>query len=99
MTSLDSLQSTDFSAHVGQPFPLKAGEMDLVLTLREVKLLGHRRTDASRDPFSLEFHGPAGVRLPQGIVALEHPTLGTLEVFITQIGLSAGNSSFEAIFT
>ena len=99
MTSLDSLLSTDFSPHVGQPFPLKVGETELVLSLHEVKVLGHRRAEASRDPFSLEFHGPAGVRLSQGTYALQHPTLGSLEVFITQIGLSAGNSSFEAIFT
>lgn len=99
MTALDSLQAADFSPHLGQTFPLQAGETALNLTLHEVKVLGHRRTEASRDPFSLEFHGLAGLRLPQGIYALTHPSYGRLDLFVTQIGLNATSSVLEVIFT
>lgn len=71
----------------------------LTLVLNEVNVLGHRRPEASRDPFSLLFQGPAGVRIPQGVYRIENPVSGTMEIFITQVGGSAAGSLFEAIFT
>jgi hypothetical protein len=62
-------------------------------------LLGHRRTGTSRDPFSLTFRGPAGLRGEQGIHRLEHPELGVLEIFLVQIAGQPDGSVFEAIFT
>jgi hypothetical protein len=99
MTALASLQAADFSQHLGQVFPLQVGDTVLSLTLHAVKVLGHRRPEAVRDPFSLEFHGPVELRLSQGIHALTHPVHGRLEVFFTQAGASATGSVLEAIFT
>ncbi len=99
MTALDQLQASDFSAHQGVVFPVKVGDVSWELVLRAVKVLGHRRPEASREPFALEFTGPVGARLAQSIVQLQHPTLGVLEIFITQVGMKPEGSQFEAIFT
>ncbi len=69
------------------------------LTLVEVNLLGHRRPEASREPFSLIFQGPPRHRLPQGIHRLQHPKAGSMDVFVTQVGDSPAGSLFEVIFT
>jgi hypothetical protein len=70
-----------------------------VLTLHDAKLLGPRRTEALRDPFSLLFRGPQRLRLPQGIYRMKNESLGELEMSITQEGDGAKGSEFEAIFT
>ena len=62
-------------------------------------MLGHRRTEAKRDPFALTFQGKQDWRIPQRTHLLEHASLGTLEISITQIGDSARGSTFEAILT
>lgn len=99
MIPLDQLQPADFSALTGQPFGVKAGGQGIELILQSVTVLGHRRADAARDPFSLLFQGPPRLRLQQGVYAFENQVLGTLEIFITQIGDGAQGSTFEAIFT
>lgn len=97
---LDSLSAASFDPFVGSGFRLRLddqGRGDLVLA--GVRVLGHRRAGASRDPFALDFRGPAGMRLMQGIVSLDHPEAGAFEIFITQIADKPDGSLFEAIFT
>jgi hypothetical protein len=98
MLDLETLQHSTFADLVGQRFHVVAGE-GFELELSEAKLLGHRRADASRDPFSLAFRGAHGLRLPQGIYRFENETLGAMEIFIAQTGDSARGSEFEAVFT
>lgn len=100
--ALDALEAGFFEPLRDSVFLLMGGQGDLPeieLKLVEVSVLGHRRPDAVREPFSLTFRGPAGCRLGQGIQRLRHPEAGVVEVFITQIGDGAGGSQFEVIFT
>lgn len=90
--SLESLAAAHFEPLLGSSFELR-------LELVEVRLLGHRRPEASREPFALTFRGPANWRLPQGIHCFGHPQTGSLEIFVTQVGDGPGGSLFEAIFT
>jgi len=99
MIDLESLRHTSFEHLVGEDFSVGAQEPVLTMRLMEARILGGRRADASREPFSLVFRGASGLRLPQGIYRLENPTFGTTEIFITQIADGPGGADFEAIFT
>ncbi len=95
MIALETLQHSSFAPLLGQAFTLQAGHE---LVLHETTLLGHRRLEALRDPFSLTFRGPQGLRLPQGIYPFSHPSLGEMEIFIAQTADGPKGSEFEAVF-
>lgn len=95
MASLDQLTHGDFEPLTGQVF--QCGEVSL--TLHSAGLLGHKRPEIAREPFSLVFRGPQGLRAAQGIYRLQNETLGELEIFITQVADGPQGSEFEAVFT
>ncbi len=95
MIPLDTIQLETFSPLVGCGFVTG----DVRLELIAVNPLGHKRTEAARDPFALKLRGPQGLRLGQGIYRFECEGLGGIEFFITQVGDGSQGSEFEAIFT
>jgi hypothetical protein len=95
MIFLDQITHGHFEPLTGQVF--QSGE--LALTLDAVELLGNKRADAARDPFSLLFRGPQGLRVAQGIYRLKNESLGEMEIFITQVADGPKGSQFEAVFT
>ena len=99
MIPLESVGYDTFSPLIGRTFTTTIGEVRVELELSEVKKLGHKRMEASRDPFSLLFRGLQELRLAQGIYCFECEALGEIELFITQVGKGAQGSEFEAIFT
>jgi hypothetical protein len=99
MIDLETLQHASFESLVGQAFSLEIGDDKLPMELAEARLLGGRRPDATREPFSLIFRSAPGVHLPQGIYRFENADLGVMEFFITQIAALPAGSEFEAIFT
>jgi len=99
MTPLESVDHDTFFPLVGQTFAAGGREGRLELCLATVRKLGHRRADAKRDPFSLTFTGPQGLRVPQGTYLFECDALGEIGMFITQVADGANGSEFEAIFT
>lgn len=97
---LDSLTATHFDPHVGTEFSIRPdGAGDVALELIAVRRLGHGVPGASRAPFALDFRGRTGLRLDQGTYPLEHPAIGTIEIFLVQTADRPGGSEFEAIFT
>lgn len=70
-----------------------------MLCLEKVRMLGHRREGASRDPFAIEFRGPSGVLIPQKTYQIEQEDGSPLEIFLVQIADKPEGSLFEAIFT
>ena len=99
MLSLESVDHETFAPLTGHAFITQAGGGRVELQLEAVQILGHRRDDAVREPFSLTFRGPPGLRLPQGIYAFGCEALGEIELFITQVADGPQGSEFEAIFT
>ena len=100
---LERLTANSFAPAVGDTFVLDAGDAGRL----ELELLESRLHDpdapaedasGARAPFSLTFRGPAEPILPQRIYELEHPTLGTLEIFIVPIGRDEAGTSYEAVF-
>jgi hypothetical protein len=99
MIPLESVDHDTFFPLIGGTFALGTGEGRLELRLTAVRKLGHRREGAPRDPFSVIFTGPQGLRVPQGTYQFECETLGEIGMFITQVADGANGSEFEAIFT
>lgn len=93
MADLASLTVDDFRDCVGESFTLSDGA-------RYELVSAEARPDpnAPREPFSLIFAGPPGVVRPQGICALEHAELGTLEIFLVPIAQDAQAVRYQAIF-
>jgi hypothetical protein len=52
-----------------------------------------------RVPFSLQFRVPAPDRFEQKTYTLEHPVIGTFELFLVPIGREGDGYRCEAIFT
>jgi hypothetical protein len=52
-----------------------------------------------RAPFSIVFRGPATPILPQRIYRLEHPAIGSFDLFLVPIGPDERGLRYEAIFT
>jgi hypothetical protein len=74
----------------GRSAALRLAEVaDLPVAATVAPLRGH---DAA---FALRFTGPAG--LPQGIYALRHAALGTLELFLAPVGAAGADLRYEAI--
>jgi hypothetical protein len=102
---LDRLTVSDFIEHLNANFPVDLGSSEVIdLELIEAQTIGDgRRSDSavnSRQPFSLIFRGPRDRMLPQRIHAIEHPTLGTLNIFLVPI-MPEGDSTglhYQAIF-
>jgi hypothetical protein len=98
MLELDKVCRAQFAEFVDQSFELALKDgAPLNVRLVEVRSLGAAQT-GSREPFALEFRADASVRLPQQIYAVSHGQLGTLEIFLVQIGADSTGAYFEAVF-
>lgn len=97
--SLESLDASFFEGRSGSDYLLMIEGGPITLLLERVRPLGHRRNGALRDPFALEFRGPSGIRLPQGIYPLQCEGMETLEIFLVQVADKPDGSLFEAVFT
>jgi hypothetical protein len=102
---LDQLTVSDFIGHVSRTFrvPLDSGEV-FELELIEADTIGESRRPASpgirAQAFSLIFRGPRDRLLPQQIYAIEHPTRGTLGIFLVPLGPDGDSNGlhYQAIF-
>jgi hypothetical protein len=84
---LESLTIGDFSERVGEEFRIIGRDAPVVLTLVEA-------TDLSRP----EAPGPRRSPFSQRTYALEHASLGRLEIFLVPIGPDASGMRYEAVF-
>jgi hypothetical protein len=89
---LEALTAADFSPHLRERFVLSASD-DAALDVELVEVSG-----AGARPFSLVFRGPGEPVLPQRIYRLEHPALGTLDLFLVPIGRQPDGVRYEAVF-
>jgi hypothetical protein len=95
--SLAALTPADFEPHVGREFAIEANGTRVNLKLAQIERLGAARREGGA--FSLTFLSPPGPFLPQGIYAIEHPTLRRLEMFMVPLGPKEGANSYQVIFT
>ncbi len=102
---LEPLTVSDFIGHVNVSFriPLESGEA-IDLELIEARTIGEgHRSDSPgirKQAFSLIFRGPLDRLLPQRIYPIQHPTLGTLEIFLVPLGPEGDTRGhhYQAVF-
>jgi hypothetical protein len=102
---LDQLDVDDFSEHLNAPFRIHVEPGDsLELELIEARAIGPAPSSdgegGRRRSFSLIFRGPTARLLEQRIYPVEHPRLGTIEIFLVPLG-SEGDPEglhYQAIF-
>jgi hypothetical protein len=99
MIPLESVAYDTFAPLTGCDFVVTTGNGPVTLQLSTVQKLGHKRPDAVRDPFSLLFRGPSGLRMPQATYPIACDGLGEVGIFITQVADGPQGAEFEAIFT
>ena len=94
---LDELRAEDFAPHVNTTFRLLRGDEEpLELELIEIGGGAGRYEDSYS--FSLVFRGGLHFRLGQHIFTLEHPALGTLDLFLVPIARDPDGFRYEAVF-
>lgn len=81
---------------LGDAFRVRAPGGALDLLLCEATALPTRA--AGRQPFALLFREPAGAMIPQGTYPVDHPALGTFDLFVVPLGPDAGGMRYEAVF-
>jgi hypothetical protein len=94
---LAALRIDDFTPHLEAVFDMQTAGGVVPLKLAKVDPVG----DSGRagGAFSLIFVAPKGPWLPQAIYPVQHPTLGTLEIFLVPVGSVFGGNGYQAIFT
>jgi hypothetical protein len=95
--SLSSLKAADFEPHLGEEFTVSAADANVAFKLAQLERIGAALRAGGA--FSLLFLSAPGPILPQGIYAMAHPTLGTLELFIVPLGPKDGQNRYEVVFT
>lgn len=99
MIPLETVGHDTFAPLTGHAFITMTGSGLVEIQLSAVQKLGHRRADATRDPFALTFRGPQGLRVAQGTYRFACEALGEIELFITQVADGPQGAEFEAVFT
>jgi hypothetical protein len=94
---LGALRIDDFTPHLDATFDMQAAGGVVPLKLAKADPGG----DSGREggAFSLIFVAPKGPWLPQAVYPVQHPTLGTLEIFLVPVGAAFGGNGYQAIFT
>lgn len=96
-TELNTLVAEDFDALVGTALPVQAHGRDLSLTLEEVWRSPYP-TGRDQPGFSLFLRGDAALPLGQGMLRLQHPVHGALDLFATPVGREATGLRYEIVF-
>jgi hypothetical protein len=93
---LADLKLDDFAPHRDADFGMQANGGRIALKLAKVEPVG--QSGRAGGAFSLLFMAPAGPWLPQTVYPVEHPSLGTIEIFLVPIGPLQGGNGYQAIF-
>ncbi len=78
------------------------GDDSVAFTLVEVRDLATPATmpreEGRRSPFSLLFKAPLAFRVEQGMLEMEHESLGSLELFVVPVREDEQGLYYEAVF-
>jgi hypothetical protein len=94
---LAALGIGDFTPHLEAVFDMQTAGGTVPLKLAKVDPAGN--SGRKGGAFSLIFVAPKGPFLPQAIYPVQHPALGTMEIFLVPIGPRQDGNGYQAIFT
>jgi hypothetical protein len=94
---LDQLRKEDFEPLIGQKLKVSAGASSSELEVAEASTL---KSPSPREtpPFRVILRSRENWRAPQGMFRVEHPTLGTLEMFAVPVGPDNLGLCYEILF-
>jgi len=94
---LDRLRKEDFEPLIGQKIKVASGNASAELEVAEASAL---KSPSPREtpPFRLILRSREGWLAPQGMFRVEHPTLGTLEMFAVPVGPDSQGFCYEILF-
>ena len=97
----DALTPNTFEPHVGSEFSIVLPEGSTTAIELATLVRQEARSHGDRtEPFSMVFVGPQGRSLAQATYAMDHATLGRIEIFIVPIGpRQDGRQQYEAVFS
>jgi hypothetical protein len=93
---LATLRLDDFAPHRDAVFEMQSPAG--VVPLKLVKVDPAGKGGRAGGAFSLLFTAPSGPWLPQAIYPVQHPTLGTMEIFLVPVGPESGGNGYQAVF-
>jgi hypothetical protein len=93
---LATLRLDDFAPHRDAVFEMQSPAG--VVPLKLVKVDPAGESGRAGGAFSLLFTAPSGPWLPQAIYPVQHPTLGTMEIFLVPVGPESGGNGYQAVF-
>jgi Domain of unknown function (DUF6916) len=99
MPDLAALTVEFFSERVGSTFQVEAPPTTISLQITAAAAWSHQPSDGRRQPFSVQFLGPAEPVLPQRIHRLASGTGEALELFLVPLGPSGDGTEYEAVFS
>ena len=101
MKPLEQLTAGDFRPYLNTTFTIRLEGLDpSPLDLVKVAESGPKPWPEARQPFALHFLGPVSTQyLLQHIYALDHPTMGLLELFLVPLGPEQGRMRYEAVIS
>ena len=94
---LERMSREDFDPHLNTTFRLLRGEAE-PLELELVEITGGDGRYENSYSFSLLFRGGPHFRLQQHTFTLEHPALGTLDLFLVPVAREHDGYRYEAVF-
>lgn len=94
---LNTLVAEDFDALVGSAVPAHVAGRDLSLVLEQVWRSPYP-TGRDQPGFSLFLRGNATLPLGQGMLRLQHPVHGALDLFATPVGREGDMLRYEIVF-
>jgi hypothetical protein len=89
------LNASIFREHLHTRFKVAGAGDSLELELVEVQ---EHPSSPKLECYSLFFHGPNSLRMPQGTHRLHHSALGELEFFLTAVAGDRGGFTYESVF-
>lgn len=95
-TDIATLKLDHFASHLDAIFQMHSPAGVLPLRLTKAEALGHAKRAGGA--FSLIFVAPVGPWLPQSTYAIEHPTLGAMNMFLVPIGPVSDGNGYQAVF-
>ena len=94
---LGTLRIDDFTPYRDAVFDMQVP--DGVVPLKLVKVDPAGASGRAGGAFALTFVAPQGPWLPQGTYPVNHPSLGTMEIFLVPTGPLQGGNGYHATFT
>jgi hypothetical protein len=92
----DQLTRDEFAAHLNTKFDVYlTDEAPVEAELVEVTI---PKKYGKTESFAILFIAPPGTPLTQQICKVEHPKLGSIELFLVPVGQNETGTQFEAVF-